>query len=90
MKCGKNFKFKKERSNQNYICSTYDTKGECERILVSQDFFLELIERRYQKEFTKEEIQSMIEKIEVKDKYEFVIHFYEDEPIVSMNGQFRF
>lgn len=83
-------KFKKERSTQKYICSTYDLGKGCQRTIVDHDFLLRLVEKRYQCELEKGEIQSLVEKVDVKSKYEFVIHFYNDEPIVSMDGLIKF
>lgn len=88
--CQKGMKFKRERNKGKYICSIYDTVGKCQRTIVEVDTLIELIERRYKCKFSEGELRSLVEKIEVKGKYEFIIHFYNDDPIVSMDGQFIF
>lgn len=88
--CQKNMKFKRERGKGKYICSIYDTVGKCQRTIVEIDTLRGLINRRHQRELSEDEIRGMVEKIEVKGKYEFIIHFYNDDPIVSMDGHFKF
>lgn len=90
MKCSKAMKFKKERSTSKLICSSYDNKGECERIIIEHDFIISTIERRYDKEITRADILELVEKIEVRNKYEFCINFYNDKPIFALDGHFQF
>jgi hypothetical protein len=79
--CSKGMKLKTERGIKKYICSTYDTTRGCKRIIVKEDYLIDLLLRR----FKTEDIQSHIQKvklIEVEDSDEIIIHFHEDDPIV--------
>lgn len=90
LECQKGMKFKRERKVGRYCCSTYDLGKGCVRTIIDHDFLLQLIEKRYQCKLDKGEIQSLVERIDVRSKYEFVIHFYNDESIVSMDGLVKY
>ena len=83
--CGKNYKGKKERGRRIYICSSYDNgTGNCKREVLSEEDLVELLLRRYGKEFeiTKENIQNTVENIIVEDKWTFTINLKNDKPII--------
>lgn len=82
--CGKNFKGKKERKRRVYICSSYDNTGNCKREVLSEEFLIDLLIRRYGKDFevSKENIQSIVESIIVEDKLTFTISLKNDAPII--------
>jgi hypothetical protein len=65
--CKGNYKAKKEKGKQKYICSTYDNYGQCRRIAIEEEFLLELLERRYGK-LTEDEIMDIVDYVEVFDK----------------------
>jgi DUF4097 and DUF4098 domain-containing protein YvlB len=65
--CKGNYKSKKEKGKQKYICSTYDNYGQCKRIAVEEEFLLELLERRYG-QLTEDKIENVVDYIEVFDK----------------------
>lgn len=82
--CNKNFKAKKERGNRVYVCSTYDNYGKCRREVIHQDELIYLLRKRYGEDFeiTKENIESTVDEIIVKDKWVFEIKLKNDKPII--------
>lgn len=65
--CKGNYRAKKEKGKQKYICSTYHNYGTCKRIAVEEEFLLELLERRYGK-LTENKIVGIVDYVEVFDK----------------------
>ncbi|MFO1442771.1 zinc ribbon domain-containing protein [Bacillus sp. Bva_UNVM-123] len=86
--CGKNMKFKKERLVHKYICSSYDNYGKCKRITIEEDFLKGLIQRRYQKEMTDQEIREVVDYIEIEDKLLLEIHFKDKTEPILCKGTF--
>lgn len=80
--CNRNFKSKKDGRKRFYICSTYDNygKGKCERNQIDQDYLVELLERRFDKILTYEEIREEVEQIEVNGD-ELIIYLNNQHPI---------
>lgn len=81
-----------ERKNRVYVCSSYDNYGECVRVVVSEDYLLKLLVRRYGEDFvtTKENIQSIVEGIVVEDKWKFIINLKDDRPIKFAGNHIQF
>jgi hypothetical protein len=80
-------KFKRERSVGKYICSSYDTQGTCQRIIVREDYLVDLLIRRFKSE-EMEYILEQVKLIEVEQSDELIIHFHIDDPIVvSFKGR---
>ncbi|MCM3110061.1 zinc ribbon domain-containing protein [Lederbergia lenta] len=81
--CGKNFKAKLEKGKRKYVCSSYDNYGKCVRNVIEEDWFRDLIEKRYRKEeLTNEEIRERVDWIEFENKWKFVIHLKNDKNII--------
>lgn len=83
--CGGNYISKKERGKHKYICRNYDKLGKeyCRRIVISEEFLMELLNRRFEAdELTVEEMVDEVELIEVDEKLKFTINFNNDEPII--------
>lgn len=82
--CGKNYKGKKERKRRVYICSSYDNFGKCKREVLTEEFLVDLLIRRYGEDFemSKENIQNTVESICVEDKLTFTINLKNDKPII--------
>ena len=80
--CGSSFKAKKERGKYKYLCSRYDNKSDCKRIPMEQSFLKEIIDHRFQRELTEEEIREHVIHIEVENKMLFKVYLKDQEPIV--------
>lgn len=77
--CGKNYRLKVERGKRNFICGGYNNKNGCAiRNVISEEFLLDFINRRF-KVKTEEELYALIvgklEKIEIEDKRNFKVVF---------------
>lgn len=81
-RCGSRFKTKKERAKIKYICSRYDNKGDCKRIPMHEEFLKEVIDHRFKRELTEEEIRENVLHIEVENKMLFKVYLKDQEPIV--------
>lgn len=91
LNCGKNFKSKLERNKKRvYVCSNYDNYGKCKREIIHQDFILELLDKRFEKRLSNEEIKEVVKSIEVKNKNEFVIHLENEEPIIFSSNYIQY
>jgi hypothetical protein len=85
--CQNGMKFKRERTVGKYICSTYDTGKGCKRIIVKEDYLVDLLMRRFKNEDI-ENILQHVKLVEVENTEEIVIHFHEGDPIVvSYSGR---
>ena len=78
-KCGKNYKTKKERNVQKYICAGYDRYGKkfCERFLVTEKLLDELIQLHFRENIENSQIRNHVKKIEI-DKENIVITYSDD------------
>lgn len=79
MRCGKNYRLKIERGKRNFICSGYHNKSGCtERIVISEDFLIEFINRRLKmgsrEEFEKK-IDECLDQVQIHDKRQFRVLF---------------
>lgn len=83
--CGSNFKLKKERGVNRYLCSKYDNGKGCQRITIEEDKIVKLINKRFGRELTdemsNEEIREVVVKIIVRSERLFDIHLTEGRPI---------
>lgn len=86
--CGGNFKFRKDRKKKVYICSKYDNYRSCIRIPIEEDFLKGLIQRRHRKEMEDDEIRSVVDYIEVEDKFLLEIHFSDGSAPVLLKERF--
>lgn len=84
MKCGKNYRGKRERNKKVYVCSGYTNYGSsfCERHQIEEDELLDTIKRHlfikdidYTK-YTNQELADKVKKIEANG--EEVVIFYKD------------
>ena len=80
--CGGNFKLKKERGTNRYLCSNYDNGKNCtERITIEESKLVRLINKRYGRELTEEEIREVVVEIIIRSDRLFDIHLTEGVPI---------
>lgn len=84
LNCGKNYKAKRERQKISYVCGNYDNYGKCKREVIKQQFLIDLLQRRYGKDFeiSKDNIQEIVESVEIKNKETFTINLQNDIPII--------
>jgi hypothetical protein len=81
--CEKSYLGKLEKGKRKYICSTYHkNSSKCVRIPIFEEFLLQVIERRFGRELSVEEIQEYVELIEIEDKLLFTVHIKDQEPII--------
>jgi hypothetical protein len=85
--CGSNFKSKKYRSRQCYICTQADL-GNCIRIPIEENFIKDLITRRKGK-ITEEEMSEVLDYVLVKNKWDIEVYFKEDELPMLIKGNFN-
>jgi hypothetical protein len=71
--CGGNFKRKIEREKVKYCCTNYNV-GKCDkRVILEESFLIGLLEKRFQRELTHEEIMKLVDRIIVEEKLLFEI-----------------
>jgi hypothetical protein len=82
--CGGNFKARKDNGKTLYICSRISNYGadSCRRIPIYEDFLLSVLEKRFQRELTNEEIRENVLHIEIVNKMLFTVYLKDQEPIV--------
>lgn len=88
--CGSGFKLKKERSVNRYICSSYDNKGECIRIPIQEDFLVELIQKRLNREVNRQLVEDYVELILVEETNLVEIFIKDQESILLSRTHLRF
>lgn len=79
--CGGNFKMKKERGTVKYICSSYDNYKSCQRNAVEEDRLVKLINKRYGRELTDDEIREAVTEIIIRSDKLFDIILTDGVPI---------
>jgi ssDNA-binding Zn-finger/Zn-ribbon topoisomerase 1 len=88
-KCQKAMKYKKR--DNTYICSTYDnSRGSCERVTVKVDFLKNLLDRRFDKDMSPEDIREVVEFVEVDGRLIFEIGIREDKNIICAGNFIQF
>lgn len=82
-------KYKKE-SGGIYCCSTYDNYGKdkCDRIMVKENFIRGLVERRFQREMSDQEINELVDYVIVESPLLMEIHFKSDDIPILLQGSF--
>lgn len=82
--CRKNYRQKKEKNTLKYICSGYHNKSGCtNRIVIYKSFLTELINKRYDRILSDEELSQIVDYIEIENKELLEIHFTDgNEPIL--------
>mgnify|MGYP003553179156 CR=1 FL=1 len=90
--CGSSFYKKVERGKTKYLCSKYNKTGECVRNTISEDFLVELIERRLGRKVNQEAIDKNIQMVMIEnvDPILLEIHFYHQESILFSKDFIRF
>lgn len=88
--CDSNFKLKKERGVNKYICTKYDNIGKCIRIPILEDFLVDLIEKRMSEVVSRELIDEHIEKIVIEDIDLLEIFVINQESILLSRTHLRY
>lgn len=83
-------KKKTERGRVKYLCSTYDNYGKCQRNMIDENFLIELIEKRFEKEATRELIEDYVDEIVVENKTLLEIKIKDQESILLTKKHLRF
>lgn len=88
--CGSNFKRKKERNKNKYVCTLYDNKKECIRIPIEEDFLIELIERRLNKKVDRYIVEKCVDAIVIEDSHLMEIFMKDQESILLSRSHIRY
>lgn len=83
-------KKKNERGKTKYCCSSYDNLGTCKRVIIEEDYLIELIHKRFNQEVDRELVESYIEGILVEDKNLVEILIKDQESILMSKTHLRF
>lgn len=88
-KCQKKFLRKIEKNKVKFICGGYHTKTGCtERVVVTEEFIRGLINRRFEKEVSDEELVEILDYILIEDALLMEIHFKKAMPPILLKGSF--
>ncbi|WP_445683491.1 zinc ribbon domain-containing protein [Sporosarcina sp. FSL W7-1283] len=81
--CQGNFKMKREGRHKKkvYVCSTYDNSKKCQRNAISEAKLVELVNNRFRRELTEDEIREVVSEIVIYNKLHFDIILSEGSPI---------
>ena len=91
--CGGNFKVKRERSDRiTYLCTLYDTTGECKRNVIEEKYLVELLERRFNQPITHELVRNEVIEIMIESTkpYLFEIQLRNQSPIIFSRKGIQF
>lgn len=87
--CKKKHKGKVARKRRVYICSTKDRGLGCSRNMVTTDQLMDLLELRFKRLLTKEEIDLLVDYILVSEN-SIEIFLYDDKPIKLLENYAQF
>lgn len=88
-KCGKKYKKIVESNKVKFICSGYSNKNGCtERTVISEEFIRGLINRRYQKELSDNELLDVLDYIVIENKLIMEIFFKDGSESIQLKGNF--
>lgn len=91
--CGGNFKVKRERSDRKtYLCTLYDTTGECQRNVIEESYLVELLERRFNEPITPQLVQKEVIGIMIENTkpYLLEIQLRNQSPIIFSRTGIKF
>lgn len=90
--CGSSFYKKVERGKVKYVCSLYNKKGECVRNIISEEYLVELIEKRMGQAVDRKLVDEHIERIFIEsvDPYLLEIFIRNQESIKFTTSLLRF
>jgi hypothetical protein len=80
-KCGSNFKLKREKGTKRYVCSFYDNGKGCKRNAIDETMLVSLVNKRYGRELSEEEIREVVVEVIIKNEIHFDIILSEGVPI---------
>lgn len=87
--CLKNYRLKVEKGTRKFICGGYNNGTGCtRRLVVMEDFIRGLINRRYERELSDEEISNVLDYIEIEDELIMEIHFTDGSIPILLHGTF--
>lgn len=88
-KCGKKYKKIIESGKIKFICGGYSNKNGCtDRTVIPEEFIRGLINRRYQKELSDEELVSVLDHIVIQDRLIMEIFFTDGSDSIQLKGNF--
>jgi len=76
------------KKNPVYICSRVDNYNDCIRVTVREEFIVGLINRRFQRELSEEELRGIVDYIIVEDTFLMEIHFTNGDDPILLKGNF--
>lgn len=88
-RCEKKYRSLTERGRKKFICGGYHNGNGCsERIVIEEDFIRDLINRRYQKDMSNEDILIVLDYVIVENKRLMEIHFKDGSSPILLKGSF--
>jgi hypothetical protein len=88
-KCGFNYRRKMEKGTEKFICGGYSKKLGCaERCVIKGEFIRDLINRRFDRELSDEELAEVIDYIEIESEIIMDIHFKGKHEPILLQGSF--
>lgn len=88
-KCKKRYKKIIESGKVKFICGGYSNNNGCkEREVVSEEFIRGLINRRYSKDLTNEELTEVLDYILIENKLIMEIFFKDGSESIQLKGSF--
>lgn len=91
--CGGYYKLKRERSSRKtYVCTRYDTTGECVRNVIEEKFLVELLEGRFTEPITHELVRNEVVGIMIENTkpYLLEIQLRNQSPIIFSRTGIQF
>jgi|GEM_PF-3496331 len=88
--CQGNYKLKKERKVNRYVCSNYDNHGKCIRIPIHEDFLIELLKKRLNIPINREVVDEYVESIIIEETNLMEIFIKDQESILLSRTHLRF
>lgn len=87
--CGKKYRRKTEKGKFKFICGGYHNGNGCkERIVINEEFIRGLINRRFQRELSDEELIGILDYIEIESDLIMEIHFTDGSIPILLKGSF--
>jgi hypothetical protein len=85
--CGKNFKSKRERNTQKYVCAGYDRYGKeyCERKIIKEQLLDELVELHFREKVSFDLVRNYVGKVDIFEDKLIITYMDGSQTIRSRN-----
>lgn len=79
--CKSNFTMKREKGKKKYICSKHHNFSSCVRNVIEEDRIVRLLEKRFDRKLSEDEIREFVVEIIIRSELHFDIILTEGRPI---------